>query len=126
MIGLTTVFCASLALARFHLLFGAAVMIAYVVGVARFMRDTPIKRGLVWGAVGGACSFVFVGSIVAEARGELPVTYFSADDASVYMFTTQYSIPVGGFIGALIGWIYSSIRTSQKERISNVQEAFAE
>jgi len=126
MIGLMTVFCASLALARIYFVFGAAAMIAYVIAVAALMRDESFKRRLIWGAVAGACSFAIGGTIAARMRGELPVTQFNADSATTMLNTAHYAIPAGGFIGALIGCIYHGIQTSRKERIGDGLETVPE
>lgn len=120
MMGLVAVLSASLALTRVHFLFGAGVMVAYVVAVAVFGRNSFRKRALVYGSVGGACMFVVVTFMVETLRGESPRTSRRrAPESATALVARQYAIPIGGFLGGLTGCIYSSARITRTDSVGD-------
>lgn len=120
MMGLVAAFSVSLALTRVNFLYGAGVMVAYVVAVAFFGKNLLRKRALIYGAVGGACLFLVLSAMVATLRGEAPRGRGrgSGESATVRL-TRQCAIPIGGFIGGLTGCMYASARTTRAERAND-------
>lgn len=112
MFGLVAVLCVSLVLTRVHYWVGGLAMITFVGGVAILGRNALLKRGLVFGAVGGACLFVIVTFFVATVRHDFRVR--STSDRTI-SYARQYALPIGGFVGGLAGCIYAGTRSRRIE-----------
>ena len=108
--GLMAAFCVSLALTRVSHVVGGAAMIGYVVIVAIFGKDAFQKRALIYGSVVGVILFVLVALSIASVVGEWPIRSYSTPQITM-SFARQYEIPIGGFIGAVAGWIYAGRRS---------------
>jgi hypothetical protein len=91
-----------LALTNAHFLAAIPFLLFYVFTLAGSRIRDGLKRGLIWGAVVGSLAFVFVAEYVASVIG------IQGDYASVLDFTRRYAIPVGGFLGGTIGYLYAS------------------
>jgi hypothetical protein len=109
MFGLMTGLGASLALARISHFISALVMIGYVLVVASVPIRPILKRSLIYGAVGGAILFLLVALVVAYVRSEIPFAGYRGAPETSLSYARQYAIPVGGFIGALLGCVFSDL-----------------
>lgn len=99
-----------LALTNLHFAVSIPFLFAYVLLLAGSAVDSTLKRGLIWGVVLGALAFVLTAEVVSG------ITDSRMTSHAVMDFARRYAIPVGGFLGGTIGYLYAT-----RAHVTNMQ-----
>jgi hypothetical protein len=113
--GLAVVLALCLAVASFDWRLPLLAMVAYFAAVLCVVWTEPLKRALVWGPLLGMCVFLAAGVIMAGVMGERAFTSYR-ESRPYEAFVRQYAVPLGGFVGGVVGIVIASIAGSRQQR----------
>ncbi len=121
LLGLFIVFALCLALVGAEYYYTIGVVIVYFFVVGCLGRSPAEKRTMVWGPLAGIFLFMAVGLSVSKLRGEY-CTYTMWETAPCAWATGRMAVPVGGFLGGVMGLFVAAVLTSRSDDESNEQE----
>lgn len=116
MLLIVAIFACLLVVCRAHFSLGVACFCVCVIYIRYMPENNVPKAHVVYGALLGICLFAMIVLFVAKCRGELPFALYGLPPNRWVMIATRYSFSVGGFIGALAGFLLFTMQNRKSVR----------